>query len=242
MPHVGLTPGTLVRYDETAARWFIAIVRSVEDDTVTLEYLGGDREEVDRAKVGSFHSFLRRRANVLSRTREDLCYVLYGRQFDRLPQSRLAEMQSFLRANGLRYSPEVWTPGTRIRIGPDASFVARSKPKIDGDLEALLPRWLEPNRLPPGSRDPLGFQSHAERLANEVLPGLTVFTNRIGYYGFIAWAVAKLNGERPPATVSRHDYFWVLSSNRCVAQSGRPEALPILEGINPRGDDGSRPH
>jgi hypothetical protein len=67
-----------------------------------------------------------------------------------------------------------------------------------------VPRWLEPNRLPPGSRDPLGFQSHAERLANEVLPGLTVFTNRIGYYGFIAWAVARLNGERPPATVSRH--------------------------------------
>jgi len=100
-----------------------------------------------------------------------------------------------------------WPPGTRIRIGLDASFVAREKPEIDSDLDALLPRWLEPNRLPPGSRDPLGFQSHAERLANEVLPGLTVFTSRIGYYGFIAWAVNQLNGERLPATVSRREHF-----------------------------------
>jgi hypothetical protein len=144
MPHEELTPGTLVRYDETTTRWFVAIVRSVEEDTVTLEYLGGYREEVDRAKVGSFDAFLRGRGKLLSRTREDLCYVLYGRQFDRLPQSRLEEIQGFLRANGLRYSPEAWPPGTRIRIRLEASFVARDKPEIDGDLEALLPRWLEP--------------------------------------------------------------------------------------------------
>jgi len=119
-------------------------VRSVEEDTVTLEYLGGYREEVGRAKVGSFDAFLRGRENVLSRTREDLCYVLYGRQFDRLPQSRLEEMQAFLRANGLRYSPEAWPPGTRIRIGLDASFVARNKSEIDGDLEAYCPAGSSP--------------------------------------------------------------------------------------------------
>jgi hypothetical protein len=45
---------------------------------VTLEYLGGYREEVGRAKVGSFDAFLRGRENVLSRTREDLCYVLFS--------------------------------------------------------------------------------------------------------------------------------------------------------------------
>jgi hypothetical protein len=78
MPHEELTPGTLVRYDETTTRWFVATVRSVEDDTVTLEYLGGYREEVGRAKVGSFDAFLRGRENVLSRTREDLCYVLFS--------------------------------------------------------------------------------------------------------------------------------------------------------------------
>lgn len=202
-----LTPGTLVRYDETTTRWYIATVRAVADDTVTLEYLGGYREEVERSKVGSFEAFLRNREKVLSRTREDLCRVLYGRQFDRLPQARLEEMQGFLRSHGLRYRPESWPPGARIRIGLDASFVAAEKPEIDTELDALLPRWLEPNRLPPGSRDPLGLQSHAERLANEILPGLTVFTSRIGYYGFIAWAVKRLNEETLPASRSRREHF-----------------------------------
>ncbi len=207
MPPEELTPGTLVRYDETTTRWYIATVRALADDTVTLEYLGGYREEVERSRVGSFAAFLRGREKVLSRTREDLCRVLYGRQFDRLPQSRLEEMQGFLRSHGLRYRPEAWPPGARIRIGLDASFVAADKPEVDREFDALLPQWLEPNRLPPGSRDPLGFQSHAERLANEILPGLTVFTSRIGYYGFIAWAVKRLNEEKLPATRSRRECF-----------------------------------
>ena len=39
-----LSPGTLVRYDETTTRWYIATVRSIEGDIVTLDYLGGYRE------------------------------------------------------------------------------------------------------------------------------------------------------------------------------------------------------
>jgi len=206
-PPKELTLGTLVRYDETTTRWYIATVRNVVDGTVTLEYLGGYREDVDRERVGSFHAFLRGREKVLSRTREDLCRVLYGREFDRLPQARLDEMQRFLQSHGLRFWPESWPPGTRIRVGLDSSFVAAGRPEIDAKLDALLPRWLEPNRLPPGSRDPLGLQSHAERLANEVLPGLTVFTSRIGYYGFIAWAVKRLNEETLPASLSRRERF-----------------------------------
>ncbi len=207
MPPEELTPGTLVRYSETTSRWYVATVRSLENDSVMLEYLGGYRENVDRTKVGSFKTFLRSREKVLSLRREDLCRVLYGRQFDRLPKSRLKEVQRFLRAHGLRYRPDTWPPEARICIGLDASFVARDKPEINSDIAILLPRWLEPNRLPPGSRDPLGFQSYAERLANEILPGLTVFTSRIGYYGFIAWAVNRLNEEKLPATVSRREYF-----------------------------------
>ena len=47
--------------------------------------------------------------------------------------------------------------------------------------------------LPSGSRDPLGLQAPAERLVNEVLPGLTVFTFRAGYYGFLTWAIRSVN-------------------------------------------------
>jgi len=92
MPPEELTPGTLVRYDETTTRWYIATIRALANDSVTLEYLGGYREEVERAKVGSFAGFLHGREKAFSRTREDLCRLLYGRQFDRLPQSPLEEM------------------------------------------------------------------------------------------------------------------------------------------------------
>lgn len=202
-----LTPGTLARYSPTTTRWYLATIRAVANDTVTLEYLDGFREDVDRCRVRSFHAFLRGREKVLSRAREDLCRALYGHEFGRLPQSRLQEMQALLRKHGLSFRPQTWPPGARIRIALDASFVPAARPAIDRELERLLPRWLEPNRLPPGSRDPLGFQSHAERLANEILPGLTVFTSRIGYYGFIAWAVRWLNEVALPPGASRRERF-----------------------------------
>jgi len=56
-----------------------------------------------------------------------------------------------------------------------------------------LPKWLVSDALPPSSRDPLGLQANAEHLANQLLPGLTVFTNRVGYFFFLAWALRELN-------------------------------------------------
>jgi hypothetical protein len=185
----------------------MATVHDVAEGNITIEYLDGSREDVGREKVRSFQAFLHDRKKVLSQTREDLCRVLYGRAFDRLSAARVEEMQRFFRANGLRYKPESWPPEARIQISLDSSFVAADRPEVDADLHALLPRWLEPNRLPPGSRDPLGLQNHAERLANEILPGLTVFTSRIGYYGFIAWAVKQLNEEILRERAFRRDYF-----------------------------------
>jgi hypothetical protein len=61
--------------------------------------------------------------------------------------------------------------------------------------------------LPPGSRDPLGFQAYAEKLANNLLPGLTVFTSRIGYYGFLAWAIRELNRLEEDRRVRARERF-----------------------------------
>lgn len=49
------------------------------------------------------------------------------------------------------------------------------------------------------------MQAHAERLANELLPGLTVFTSRIGYYGFLAWAVQCVNDLPCPDHQTRQE-------------------------------------
>jgi hypothetical protein len=113
-------------------------------------------------------------------------------------------MQRFLRYHGLRFRPERWDANARIQIWLDGSSMAPGFSAADRALDGLLPKWLEPNRLPPGSRDPLGLQNWAERLANEFLPGLTVFTTRIAYYGFISWAVRELNQrQRKSGTILR---------------------------------------
>ena len=204
MQHDALTPGSIVRYNETASRWFIGVLRRVFTNDIELEYLGGDRETVPIEKVESFVSHLRSRERVLSLTRKDLCYVFYGEALTRLRQDRADQMKHLLRTHGLRFYPDDWTANVRVQIWPDESYV-KAAPSISvSALDTLLPKWFEPHRLPAGSRDPLGIQNHAERLANEFLPGLTVFTTRIAYYGFIGWAVQELNQRKwPSGTVLR---------------------------------------
>jgi hypothetical protein len=202
-----LQPGILVRYDETTSRWFVAVVRRVSGDQVELEYLNGYREAVPADKLTPFLPHLRSRDRVLSLKRDDLCYVLYGRVLSRLRQDRVEEMQKFLRSHGLRFRPVEWSSGSRVQIRPDNSFIEARISDTDREYEALLPSWLEPHRLPPGSRDPLGFQTYAEKIADEFLPGLTVFTTRIGYYGFIAWAVRELNKAQFSRGVVRRELF-----------------------------------
>ena len=200
----GLRLGTAVRYNETSSRWFIAVVRQVSGPQVDIEYVGGERETVPANKVEDLLFHLRARQRVLSLKREDLCHAFYGERLARLRQERADEMRLFLRRHGLRYQPEEWRADARIQIWPDDSRVAPGVSAAERAFEALLPKWLEPLRLPAGSRDPLGFQNAAERLANEFLPGLTVFTSRIAYYGFIAWAVRELNQrQQEPGSVLR---------------------------------------
>src|SRR6185503_1408140 len=100
---------------------------------------------------------------------------------------RANQMKQALRKAGITFYPEEWPAAdTRIRLWRDGSFVKSND--SDQKLGSLLPQWLEPFVLPSGSRDPLGLQAPAERLVNEVLPGLTVFTSRAGYYGFLTWS------------------------------------------------------
>ena len=94
--------------------------------------------------------------------------LLYGKQFDRLAAVAIEGNAALPPEERPPVnSPKAWLPGTPIQISLDASFVARGKPKIDSDLDALLPRWLEPNRLPPGSRGPLVGITEPRRAAGE---------------------------------------------------------------------------
>jgi hypothetical protein len=201
-----LSPGDLVRYQATTSRWHLAVVRRVGDETVEIEFFWDGCEEVPLGPVVPFRDFLDSRERVLSVKRTDLCKAFFNKPFSRLREERLRIIQDTLRKHGLAFSPKRWpTPATRVRIWRDDSFVPADRSDKDAALGALLPRWLEPLKLPPSSRDPLGLQAPAERLANELLPGLTVFTSRIGYHGFLAWAVQCVNDRPCPDHQTRQE-------------------------------------
>jgi hypothetical protein len=189
-----LTVGDLVRYQATTARWHLGIVREVDGDVAEVEFFCGDRHSVPVEQLIRFQDYLGARQRVLSLKRTALCEAFFGEPLHRLREERVRKIQKTLRHFGLSFHPEQWPmPATRVQIWRDDSAVLADGRSKEAKFEALLPRWLEPFRLPPSSRDPLGLQAHAERLANELLPGLTVFTSRIGYYGFLAWAIQCVN-------------------------------------------------
>jgi hypothetical protein len=66
---------------------------------------------------------------------------------------------------------------------------------IAGPLDQLLPGWVTKLDAPVTSRDPLGLQAASGQLADELLPGLNVFTSRARYYSFLCWALSRAGGE-----------------------------------------------
>jgi hypothetical protein len=201
-----LTPGDLARYQATTARWHLAIVREVDGDVAEVEFFWGQRQSVSLEQLFRFQDYLDTRERVLSLKRTALCEAFFGDPLHRLREERVRKLQGTLRQFGLSFRPEQWpTPATRVQIWRDDSVVLAGGRGKEAKFEALLPRWLEPLKLPPSSRDPLGLQAPAERLANELLPGLTVFTSRIGYYGFLAWAVQCVNDLPCPSHQTRQE-------------------------------------
>ncbi len=203
-----LKPGQLVRFLETATRWCFALVQRVRADEVELAFF--DRSppaSVAYSQVETLDAFLGPRERTFSRTRSQITVFFYRQAFERLRKPRVRQMQKALRKAGISFHPAEWpTADTRIQLWCDGSFVARES--ISKELEGLLPQWLEPFVLPSGSRDPLGLQAPAEKLVNEVLPGLTVFTSRAGYYGFLTWAIRSVNElsrNAIPRLVSRRE-------------------------------------
>jgi hypothetical protein len=55
----------------------------------------------------------------------------------------------------------------------------------------ILPSWVEVDPLKSRAIDPLGLQIISGRLADRLLPGLSVLTTRARYFSFLCWARAK---------------------------------------------------
>jgi hypothetical protein len=66
----------------------------------------------------------------------------------------------------------------------------------ESPLRRTLPAWVEADPLRGRAVDALGLQGTADRIADEILPGLSVLTTRARYYAVLAWA-RKVCGARP---------------------------------------------
>lgn len=63
------------------------------------------------------------------------------------------------------------------------------------ELRQSLPSWVEADPLRGRAVDALGLQATADRIADEILPDLSVLTNRARYFAMLAWA-RKVCGSR----------------------------------------------
>lgn len=62
-------------------------------------------------------------------------------------------------------------------------------------MNARPPSWVSAPPAEAGSIDPLGYQTEVDRISESILPGITVFTTRIRYLSFLAWAFDHESGQ-----------------------------------------------
>jgi hypothetical protein len=73
-----LTPGELVRYQATTARWHLGIVRDVDGEVAEVEFFWGSRQSVPLDQLIRFQDYLDTRSRVLSLKRTALCEAFFG--------------------------------------------------------------------------------------------------------------------------------------------------------------------
>src|SRR5436309_1845752 len=134
-----LTPGDLVRYQATTARWHLGIVRAVDDGTADVEFFWGDRQSVPLEQLIRFHDYLDTRERVLSLKRTALCEAFFGDPLHRLREERIRKIQRTLRQFGMSFRPERWpTPTTRVQLWRDDSVVFPDGRGKEDKFAALL--------------------------------------------------------------------------------------------------------
>lgn len=65
---------------------------------------------------------------------------------------------------------------------------------------ALRLYWVEPDPDRERAADPLGLGAQSDRIADRLLPGLSVNTRRARYLSFFCWAVRKSHDQQNPLT------------------------------------------
>lgn len=81
-------------------------------------------------------------------------------------------------------------------------------------LVGVLPSWVEPDPLRSRATDALGLQVVADRLAEKLVPGLSVLTTRARYFTFLCWARHQLGRDHDEAGIHRWEVALTLAEAR----------------------------
>ena len=118
----------------------------------------------------------------------------------RMSRSRLKRLFKILRQHGVDFDESLTKADDFFRMSMNPAHSGIRQPRTgesrvtpSEEVAGIIPKWLVSDELPPSSRDPLGLEADAGKLADRLLPGLTVFTSRAGYFFFLVWAIDKLN-------------------------------------------------
>jgi hypothetical protein len=82
----------------------------------------------------------------------------------------------------------------------------------DGRMfSGILPAWVEPDPLRARATDALALQAVADRLADRLLPGLSVLTTRARYFTFLAWARGESGRDHDERQIHRYEVALVFA-------------------------------
>ena len=85
-------------------------------------------------------------------------------------------------------------------------------------LQGVLPAWVEPDPLKSRAVDALGLQVTADRLADRLLPGLSVLTTRARYFTFMCWARQRVGKRLNESEIHRHEVALAITES-CLSEA-----------------------
>ena len=88
-------------------------------------------------------------------------------------------------------------------------------------INSILPAWVDADPLRSRATDALGLQLVADRLADRLLPGLSVLTNRARYFSFLCWARAATGSVHSESAIHRCEIALALT------EMGLSDANPV---------------
>lgn len=203
--------GELVRCENEYGHWIGKVV-AVDQHTLTVKWFAdGEQYGVSKQDAVPFAHFLAQQKRP-RKLKTIYAEFFGGEPLRRMPSQRLDELQQVLREHGVACDESVTRANDYFPMWVNVAHLTQSErdvwqqPVVLPDhVTAWLPKWIISESLPPSSRDPLGLQADASQLANALLPGLTVFTIRVGYFFFLAWAVRELNRINGPTAKERRE-------------------------------------